>query len=300
MDLKSARRRAEPEPFTRILKRKIWHSYLWCRSFTSPLRMLPSFIIIGTQKGGTTSLYQYIMKHPQILPPLEKEIRFFDYQYHKGLRWYKGHFPTLLSEKIKGLTSRETIHSGEASPNYLFDPRPPDRIKKIIPHVKLIVLLRNPVDRAYSSYQMAFRRGREKLSFAKAIEVESRRLTGELQKIKMDDRYISMNRQWYSYLARGRYIEQIEPWLQNFPREQLLILESGQFFRNPMKVVAEAQQFLGVKPFPLIGHRVYNDGGNYPAMDPGLRKELTQYFAPYNRYLFQKIGREFDWECETS
>ena len=132
----------------RPIKRQLWLTQLFLRSLTGHWRMLPAFLIIGVQKGGTTSLYNYLIQHPHIAPALEKELRFFDYKFHKGLAWYQAHFPLIAYARFVQQVYQRALITGEASPNYLFDPRAPQRVAHTLPDVKLIVLLRNPVARA--------------------------------------------------------------------------------------------------------------------------------------------------------
>src|SRR5207248_7427804 len=145
------------------------------RAATVPIRLLPDFLIIGTQRGGTTSLYRYLKAHPCIGATSNKDLHFFDRRFHKGLSWYRSHFPTKLEKAYAEQLRRLTLVTGEASPSYLFHPHAPKRVAQVLPHVKLIVLLRNPVSRAYSQYHHAVELGFETLSFAEAIEAEEER-----------------------------------------------------------------------------------------------------------------------------
>ena len=164
------------------------------RVTTSPLRMMPDFIIIGTQKGGTTSLYRYLIDHPNIAPIYIKEPHYFDIHFHKGIGWYRSHFPTAVEKYYARHVEKHDLITGEASPYYLFHPRAPQRVAKTLPKAKLIILLRNPVDRAYSQYQHQLRQpGVEPLSFEEAIAYEEKRLAGEEEKILRDEKYDSFN-----------------------------------------------------------------------------------------------------------
>ena len=125
------------------------------RGITFPIRLLPDFLIIGTQRGGTTSLHRYLDAHPCVGPAANKDLHFFDRRYHKGLAWYQGHFPTFIEKYYAEHLRGRAFVTGEASPSYLFHPFAPKRVAKAMPHVKLIVLLRNPIDRAYSQYHHA-------------------------------------------------------------------------------------------------------------------------------------------------
>jgi len=247
----------------------------------------PNFIIIGAQKCGTTNLYKNLIKHPYIAPALVKEVHFFDINFQKGLNWYYSHF---ISKHACG----HKLITGEASPYYIFHPHVPKRISKIIPKVKLIVLLRNPVDRAYSHYYHEVRIGVEHLSFEEAIQKESERLKGEVKKILSDENYFSFNYIHYSYLARGVYIKQLQTWFQFFPREQFLIIKTENFFRNPSSVYKQILEFLEL---PIWEPDRYEDSHNkYPPMDIKIRKFLKDFFKPYNKQLYELLGTDFKWD----
>src|SRR5579863_6754349 len=122
------------------------------RAASSRIRLLPDFMIIGTQKGGTTSLYNYLIDHPNISSIFKKEPHFFDFNFYKGVSWYRAHFPSLLEKYYSERVHGQKFITGEASPYYLYHPLVPQRIKETMPtaYTKFIVLLRNPIDRAYS------------------------------------------------------------------------------------------------------------------------------------------------------
>ncbi len=259
------------------------------RVWTSAVRALPDFLIIGAQKAGTTSLYAYLDAHPKITTALAKEVHFFDYNFERGEGWYRAHFPTQF-ERWRG----DFLVTGEASPYYLFYPLAAPRAKQIVPKAKIIVLLRNPIDRAYSHYHHQVRLGLEELSFAQAIDREAERLVGEFEKIILDDEYYSFNYQNYSYLARGMYAEQLERWFRFFPREQFLILESSAFYGQTAQTLKRVLEFLNVPPGPPQTFGVKNDG-SYPPMEAALRAQLDSFYAPHNERLFALLGESFDW-----
>ncbi len=271
------------------------------RAASSPLRLLPDFMIIGTQKGGSTSLYNYLIDHPNIAPIFVKEPHFFDFNFYRGVSWYRAHFPSLLekyyAERIRG----QKFITGEASPYYLYYPLTPRRIKETMPtpNTKFIVLLRNPIDRAYSHYQHETRQpGVEPFPFAEAIEHEAERLSGEEEKIRNDIRYYSFNLRHYAYLARGRYVEQLQVWLKLFPREQFLILKSEDLYENPPTVLKQTLEFLEV-PHQVLKEKKeeyeqYNKA-HYEKMNAQTRARLVEYFKPYNERLYEFLGRDFGW-----
>src|SRR4051812_38538709 len=131
-------------------------------------RVLPDYVIIGVQKGGTGTLYNTLVKHPAVAPALTKEVTFFDRHFAKGELWYRSHFPTFL-QRWKARKEQRHYLVGEASPGYIFVPFAAEHAKRSLPNGKFIVLFRNPVDRAYSHYQHELRKGVEKLSFEEAL-----------------------------------------------------------------------------------------------------------------------------------
>jgi hypothetical protein len=258
------------------------------RRLTAPLRGLPSTLIIGTQKGGTTSLFSYLVEHPDVLPPLSKEIHYFDFHYKNGPNWYRGRFP------YAGQLRRGSL-SLDASPYYMMHPLAPERAAELLPDVKLIALLRNPIDRALSHYQHEVRGGRETLSFAEALDREAERLCGEEERLRRDPHYYSWNHHRYAYTQRGLYLIQLQRWAKNFPRSQLLVLQSEWLFRDPRAATAAVYRFLGLRPHELTRYETFLPGSYDRDMPEQLRKRLADYFEPHNRALFQWLGEEYDW-----
>lgn len=279
---------------------KVWNrtrTRLPFREASSALRMLPDFIIIGGQRCGSTSLYRSLTSHPGILSARIKEVHFFDLAYQRGLPWYQANFPLSASAKIQQMFrgGEQPYLTGEASPYYLFHPLVPARVKAALPQVKLIALLRNPIDRAYSHYQHYIAAGFEQLSFEEAIEREPERLRGEEEKLLQDGNYCSYNHQMYSYLARGRYTEQLQRWWRHFPREQILLITSEEFSENPSAVSRRALEFLGTcEPDRESAMNEKYHAKPYTApMNPETRRSLQEYFAPYNQELYELTGIQF-------
>jgi hypothetical protein len=259
------------------------------RQLTAPLRGLPSALIIGAQKGGTTSLFNYLVQHPDVIPPLGKELHYFDLHFARGASWYRGRFP--YAHRLRG--GALTL---EGSPYYMLHPHVPQRVAELLPNVKLIAVLRNPVDRALSNYQHEVRAGREPLSFAEALDRESERLAGEADRLQNDPGYYSWNHHRYAYTRRGLYLEHLRRWVPHpFPRSQLLVLQSEWLFRDPPAATAAVYRFLGLPPHQLEGHRPFLRGNYDRGMPEELRTRLATYFEPHNRELFQWLGEEFDW-----
>ena len=178
----------------------------------------------------------------------------------------------------------------------MLHPLAAERIAETVPHVKLIFLLRNPVDRAFSHYQLKLRRRQEPLSFEDAIAAEPERLAGEAAKIVNNPNYYSPALDRYSYLARGRYLEQIVRWQKLFPPEQMLIVESGELFKHTAVAYQRVLQFLKLPPFEpsQFGNRF--PGKYRDRMNDATRRKLVDYFAPHNEKLYAHFGTLFDWD----
>jgi Sulfotransferase domain len=203
--------------------------------------------------------------------------------------YYRGRFP--YSHRLRG-----GVLTLDATPYYLMHPLAPQRAVQLLPGVKLIAVLRNPVTRALSHYQHEVRGGRESLSFAEAIERESERLDGEEERLRSDPTYYSWNHHRYGYTRRGLYMEQLRRWLQYYPRSQLLVIQSEWLFRDPAAATAAVHSFLGLRDHRLERYEeTYQQGKYERAMPEELRTTLATYFEPHNRELFEFLGQEFDW-----
>jgi hypothetical protein len=247
---------------------------------------LPDFLIIGAQKSGTSFFYQLLSQHPHIKPASVKEIHYFDLNFEKSVDWYRSHFPP-HDEVQDSLT-------GEASPYYMFHPCAPARAAHIVPRARLIFLLRNPVNRAYSHYNHAVRRGREPLGFEEALEVEELRLRCEVEKMLENKRYISFNHQWFSYLSRGVYIDHILAWSEFFDKDQMLVVKAEDFFADSPRVMERASDFLGL-PWWSPENLKPRSNKSYKPMSSAARHHLSDYFEPHNRRLYDFLGVDFGW-----
>jgi hypothetical protein len=262
---------------------------------TARFRQLPDYLIIGAQRAGTTSLFKYLVQHPAVGRPfLGKGAHFFDTNYSADLDAYRAYFPTTAYKWYVMASRRMGFVTGEGSPYYLAHPHAPYRIAEALPDVKLIALLRDPVERAYSHYQHEVARGFEDLEFDEALEQEPKRLAGEVERMRSDPSYNSFALQHHSYLSRGRYAEQLEVWYGLFAREQILVLRSEDLFADPERVYLDVLRFLGVPAFSLREYDVFNPR-KYSDMSPGTRQSLVEYFAEPNERLYDLMGVDFGW-----
>lgn len=257
------------------------------RLVTSGLRSFPAFLLIGGMKCGTTSLYQYLARHPGVERGSKEEVHYFDLNYHRSLLWYRAHFP------YRGRGGEGPI-AGDDTPYYLFHPLVPERVARDLPDVRLVVLLRDPVARAYSHYSHEHRRGREQLPFEQALAREEGRLEGEEERMRENALHVSWEHMRYSYMSRGRYAEQLARWFHHIPRERFLVMQSEEMFRDPAPVVDRTLEFLNLPPMGPIEYEVHNPG-SYEPMSEAAREMLEEHFQPLNEELFSLLGERFDW-----
>ncbi|OGW75585.1 MAG: hypothetical protein A2Z72_01385 [Omnitrophica bacterium RBG_13_46_9] len=256
---------------------------------------MPDFLIIGEAKCGTTSLYYHLMRHPDAIPPLIKETDFFSLYYHRGINWYRTHFPLRLVKTL-GRMMKKAFITGEASPKYLFDMHVPKRVYQHLPRVRLIVLLRNPVDRAFSNYRMRVRKKAEELSFEEALEGEEERIRDDFIKRCKDEHYHPEKYWRCAYKARGIYVDQLKRWNEYFKREDMLILNSEEFDADTEKVYYKVLEFLGLPLWRPRRFRKINVGKDNLKMEDSTRKRLTEYYRPHNERLYEWLGYRFDWD----
>ena len=189
---------------------------------------VPSFFVVGAQKSGTTSLHHYLMEHPDICLPEQKETKFFvdDSLYEKGLEFYENeYFSTCDNEKIVG----------EVDPDYMYFRSGAARIEQHIKNPKFIFIFRNPVDRAFSHYVMTYRRGLEEKTFEEAIRVEEERISQGYEK----DFH-------YSYTKRGFYCNQVDRFLENWDVNNMHFVLSEDLIKHPEETVRKCFEFLDV------------------------------------------------------
>lgn len=244
----------------------------------------PNFLIIGIGKGGTSSLYYYLGKHPQILPAIRKEIRFFSENIERGLDWYLSHFPPIPQES--------NFLTGEATPWYLTSFGVEKKVASLLPTVKIIILLRNPIFRAFSQYQMHLKNGVEQRYFAEVINSEFEALKNLSSPGEVDSNYWQTEQ---GYLLFGLYFYFMEKWMAVFAREQFLILRSEDFYANPAATLTQVFEFLGVPDYPLPEYRNYNPGSYNPISDD-MYQTLAEFFRPHNQKLEEYLDMKFNWD----
>lgn len=268
---------------------------------TAVWRVLPDFMIIGTKKGGTTSLMNWLVDHPHVVRMFpsfsrSKSPHYFDLNSARSLSWYRSHFPTRATQRLRERRIGVRPLVGEASPYYMFHPAVAERVRRTVPEVKAIALLRNPVSRAYSHYWDRRATGFENLTtFEQAIEAEATRLTAEDSTRLLRRGEYSYEHEHHSYLSRGRYLEHLQAWRDRFPPEQLLILKAEDLYSRPQAVFEQVQNFLGLPVVPAPALPARNERKGYPSLDPETRQWLRDYYEPHNQNLYEALSRDFGW-----
>jgi hypothetical protein len=298
-NLDAKARRRLPMPVYRSLVGR-YHSLRTLNNRRTGGRLLPDFVIIGAAKAGTTSLFDWLSEHPFIAPACQKEVHYFDYNYFRGEGWYRKHFPRREERAHFATEHGRPFITGEASPSYLSHHWVPERLARLLPNARLLVALRNPIDRAYSQYQMSRRENEEPLeSFAEALMVEERRLAPERARMLANRWYNSWPIGCWSYLMRGRYAEQVRRWMEFFPREQFHFVALEQLSENPRQTLAAVHDFLGVPAheYPALSPR--HVAPHYDSIGSEERATLREYFRPHNERLYELVGTDFGWERQA-
>ena len=266
----------------------------WRNLLSSPLRCLPDFLILGAQKAGTTSLFAHLNDHPAVWMPPCKECHFFSGPW-RPLTMYRGFYPTASTRRRVERTLGRRLLLGEATPYDLFHPRSPGRVARALPRVKLIVILRDPVERAYSHYRHCVRRGTESLSFAAAIDAEPARTAGEAERLARTRFTVSDSHRHHTYVARGHYAEQLERWLEHVGRDRMHVAIFEHLFEAPGPALAGIEAFLGLPTRDTAAAPRRNAGSESQPMDAAIRRRLAETFAESNRRLERLLGIDLPW-----
>lgn len=272
------------------------------RSLNLHQKSRPNFLILGSMRCGTSSLYDYLIAHPQILPAVDKELWFFTNFFEQGIDWYLAHFPE-VADGVNYLT-------GEATPQYLNFPNAATKVLDAFPDIKFIILLRNPVERAVSAIYLGRPSSLKNIQLgANIIEglEQAKLMLSNSSDISLIERSSIMSLSIMncglshqgmvslSHLLNGLYIFYLKRWLTTFPRDQFLILKSEDFFSDPSTTMNKVHNFLNISAHQLP--KFYNlNPGSYPLISDDLRQRLTEFYQPYNQQLEEYLGMKFNWE----
>ncbi|MDT4989054.1 MAG: hypothetical protein QOI74_3148 [Micromonosporaceae bacterium] len=281
-----------PDPVTRLV-------HLGSRTYgrlTAEHRMLPSFLICGGQRCGTTSMYRALSQHPAVLKAvLHKGVHYFDVGYERGPRWYRAHFPTLRAAQRRAATTTVPPQTFESSPYYLYHPHAAGRIAADLPEARLIVLVRDPVERAYSHHTHEVARGFEsEPSFARALALEADRLRGVPERMRRDPYHQSLSHRHHAYVGRGEYADHLDRLAGAVGRARIHVVDSARFFAEPRSSYDAVLDFLGL---PRGGYPTFDRHNARPRspLDPVLRDRLGAHFTPYDERLVSWLGRDPSW-----
>ncbi|MCP3903964.1 MAG: sulfotransferase domain-containing protein [Planctomycetes bacterium] len=266
----------------------------WSSRLSAPLRCLPDFLVIGAQRSGTTFLFQELSRHPAVWMPPCKECHHFTARMRSSL-WYRAFFLTRAARRRRERACGRPVLVGEGTPYYLVHPAVPARVARLLPAARLVVLLRDPVERAYSHYRHEIRYGREHLSFEEALDAEPRRIAGERERLARSRFAASPAYQQHSYVERGRYAEQLERWFAHFDRSQVLVVFSEHLYADPASTTARVEEFLGLPPGPEQAATIPNPGLELGPMADETRRRLRAEFAESDRALERLLGVGVPW-----
>lgn len=258
---------------------------------------LPDFAVIGGAKCGTTFFYHLLTLHPQVEPTAMKETHFFDRLFDQGVEWYRGCFP-----KPRLKNGRMTI-TGDGTPGYLFNPVVPERMAGVIPEARLISVIRNPVERAYSAYHHRVRNGSEKRTFEEAVEKALKREESNPtpeERVAWEREEVILDKDIpYGFVSNGVYVDHLLHWARFFPRERMLVVKSEDFFADPTLGLRPVLDYLGLPAWEPdtseLPEKRKNTGGYEQRMDPAIRQQLEDFYRPHNQRLYDWLGVDFGW-----
>ncbi len=254
--------------------------------------MRPGYLVVGTKRGGSTSLAEWITRHPEVGEcRSQKGTHYFDVNFGRGWRWYLSQFPR-MSEGYRIV--------GESSPYYMFHPLSPARIHAALPDVKIIMCLRDPVARAWSHHTYEKSRGNEHLPFEQALDLEPSRLQDERARLATDPAYDSTEWRYHAYLRRGHYAEALQTFQTLFGTDRVVAVQSEALWRDPQAQMNRVFEFLGLSPFTPTGLVARNANRPYGEMALETVNRLQQYYTPLNERLYALPGIDFRWDYPAS
>ena len=279
---------------TRNFYRIVYHQLLKRNIFalTGSIRVLPDFLVIGAKRCGTTSLFYHLPEHPCISKSPHDNMGFFNDNFHLGVNWYKSFFPTIFTRnKIK--SEFGNFLAFDVTTTYMEEESTANNVYQIKPNMKIIVILRNPVDRAYSQYHLNLREKAEKRSFEDAMEENMNELNKESHERYEIKPKFSVEEN--NYLKKSLYAQQLRHWLNIFPMESMLILSTEEFESKQQVIYNKIFEFLNISQFE-VKNTEKMEKGSYPQMKSETRSLLLDYFRSHNNELFKLINKKFDWE----
>ena len=272
------------------------------RNLTCWSRLLPDAIIVGNNKSASNTIFFNLIEHPQINGSSRRENRFFDANYWRGVNWYRSYFPTKVS-KIRFEKTNSKILVLDSSPTAYLHPYAAQRVKKLLPNAKLIILFRNPVDHAYSLYHHRVRMKVENNTFEDCILQDQERFE-ETEKKWLNDEVREYN--WkdlrLSYVSDGIYFNHIEKWFSLFTKENIHCINVDDLAKEPIVVLNKICTFLNLPTYHFENYKKENVNKEdpreetYPPINPDTRKKLVEFYKPHNQKLERFLNTNFHWD----
>jgi hypothetical protein len=266
------------------------------KMYSSSIRLLPTVMIVGFHKTATTSLHEYLIQHPNVIKPLRKEIGYFSVFFWRGEMWYRSHFSTVFS-KFKLNRRKENFVVLDSDPNCSYHPYSPKRIRDRLPKIKLIFVLRNPIDRAWSDFNQDLNREYiSNISFEEKIKEDEHDFDKMIKSLKSEklqsDYFKEIQR---PYLSIGKYVVHIKEWLKYFSREQILFLTTDELKSDLDGSLQKIFNFLNIPNQSILDLEKKNVG-KYEKMNSKTREKLIEYYRPYNLELETLLNKKFNWD----
>ncbi|WKN46993.1 sulfotransferase [Nocardioides sp. Arc9.136] len=260
---------------------------------TAPVRMEPDLLVVGAQRAGTTTMFRLLSEHPDLVrPTATKGTSYFDDEYHRGPRWYRSHFPVRALAALA--RPGRDLRAFECSGYYLFHPLAAERIARDLPRAHVVVLVRDPVERARSAHRHEVARGFESLPFDAAVAAEKQRLAGEEQRLVDEPGYRSQEHRHHAYVGRGRYAEQVQRLVDALGRDRVHVVDADRFFADPVPQFVALQRRLGLSVWVPAAVERWNARPADP-LPPDEHAELLQRFADSDAALADLLGEEPSW-----
>jgi hypothetical protein len=255
------------------------------RMVTNRFRHLPTVVIVGVKRAGTRRLYANLLKHPRCFAAVEKEIDYFSEHAHRSVAWYRSRFP------LRRRVLRRGGHVLEVSPSYLPDPSALRRMKLVVPRTRIIVLLRDPVSRAFAHYEHQRVRFAESRGFEEAVAAELRNNTFPA---KLGVALTADAKPMLGYVSRGYYALQLELLLKVYTRNRVLVIDSAKLLEDASAVCERVFDFMGLDSFDVKAE-TRNRDFYQEKIDPRLADRLREHYRPYDEMLEEMLGQSFSW-----
>jgi hypothetical protein len=257
------------------------------RRLSASRRALPQFVVIGSQKAGTSSLARHLAAHPDVFWAPRTEVHYFDWSFDRGLSWYRSWFPRQAVLEAHQRSTGRAARVGEKTPEYFIDPHTPARLAASMPEARLVVALRDPASRAYSQWAMNTYRGVETLSFADALAAEDERLASvdHTRSLRGSHYYL------HGYVMRGRYADHLQRWFAEFDRSQILVYRCEDLYADPESWTRTICEHIGIDPdVQAVAAFPHHNATDRERLDPGLRAQLVERLEPSDAQLHELLG----------